>query len=419
MTDRIKKPVTPMKEYGRKPYLVTKETVPVGERADYRYMMDTTWHKAQDNEQIVVQSVKKKPYQQQDYQTMEQGYDFPIFTLQQWNFQYDFPFFRIKPEPYRATMEEKYRTGLYIYATPPSWVQCNTLVKPSQSYLIVVRNAAVTHSGRTQYYPAAFRLVGGSTDATGLSLSEFIFNNSATLCTLTTSNSANGSFKIYATSGGKTIERNITVRPSIDCSGNSVSIAQNASINLMVKYGTGALNWSMIHIGTSFGFTLTPDPVDDRKAVLSTSGSARGSVKITVSDEGGNSCIINSSTYGGEGETDSVKCTEGVWRISPPPAGYSIYCDSLNNHVAQSQTYCDNVGYIYEPFITDSQADFDAAVAAKKASMEGEYSTQSGGTNPGMHWYQIQWVSGDTQTIWEVTMNNSCTWSGGKTWEAW
>lgn len=102
MTDRITKKQIPMIEYGRKPYLVTPEAVPVGEKADYRYMMDTTWHKAQDNKYIVVQSVMKKPYQNQDYQHMEQEgdtitgyglinkgilnkYDYPKISPLSWN----------------------------------------------------------------------------------------------------------------------------------------------------------------------------------------------------------------------------------------------------------------------------------------------------------------------------------------------
>jgi hypothetical protein len=77
MTSRITQSQTPTKEYGRKPYLVTPDTVPDGQQADYRFMMDTTWHKAQDNEYMVVQSVMKKPYQQQNYQMMENEGNYP------------------------------------------------------------------------------------------------------------------------------------------------------------------------------------------------------------------------------------------------------------------------------------------------------------------------------------------------------
>jgi hypothetical protein len=92
MGGRISNKVSPMKEYGRKPYLVTPTTVPLGEEADYRYMMDTTWHRAQDNGWVIVQSVKKKPYTGQDYQVMESTGDWciPVPTYQPWTWSFKF-----------------------------------------------------------------------------------------------------------------------------------------------------------------------------------------------------------------------------------------------------------------------------------------------------------------------------------------
>ena len=73
MTDRLPKKIRPVMEYMRKPYLVTKETVAVGdEPPDYQRMMQLVWSKKQDNDASPVQSAMKKPYQHRDYQGMEQ-----------------------------------------------------------------------------------------------------------------------------------------------------------------------------------------------------------------------------------------------------------------------------------------------------------------------------------------------------------
>jgi hypothetical protein len=217
MTDRITKHVSAMKEYGRKPYLVTADAIPYGEKADYRYMMDTTWHKAQDNEQIVVQSVKKKPYQNSDYQTMEQGYDFPIFTFPRWNFnfQFDFPntIYRIKPNPYPTEPTEP--TDTQTQATGIRWIQCPTSVSASKTYTIIVKNSSITIrnlvSGRlngthTIYFPTSFELVKATSDAKGFSISNLIDKGSTTRITLSTSSTARGSYYLYASDGKNTIK---------------------------------------------------------------------------------------------------------------------------------------------------------------------------------------------------------------------
>ena len=224
MTDRITKHVSAMKEYGRKPYLVTADAIPYGEKADYRYMMDTTWHKAQDNEQIVVQSVKKKPYQNSDYQTMEQGYDFPIFTFPRWNFQFDFPntIYRRKPNSYPTEPTEP--TETQTQATGLRWIQCPTSVGASKTYTIIVQNSGITtrnlvggrlNGTRTTYFPSSFELVKATSNAKGFSISNLIDKGSTTWITLTTSSSARGSYYIYATDRNYTINKSIKVSSAL------------------------------------------------------------------------------------------------------------------------------------------------------------------------------------------------------------
>lgn len=211
MTDRITKPITAMKEYGRKPYLVTKDAVPYGERADYRYMMDTVWHKRQDNEQIVVQSVKKKPYQNSDYQAMEQGYDFPIFTIPHWNFNYDFTFDVTRTSIERTTTETE---GIGL-----RWLQCPTTVSASKTYTIIVQNSSITTrsliGGRTnsttkQYLPTAFTLTKATSNAKGMVIYDLINKGSTTWITLGTASYASGSYYLKATDGNKTISNTIS-----------------------------------------------------------------------------------------------------------------------------------------------------------------------------------------------------------------
>lgn len=211
MTDRITKPITAMKEYGRKPYLVTKDAVPYGEKADYRYMMDTVWHKQQDNEQIVVQSVKKKPYQNSDYQVMEGGYDFPIFTIPRWNFNFDFPFDVTRTSIEKATTETE-GTGL-------RWLQCPTTVSASKTYTIIVQNSSITTrsliGGRTnsttkQYLPTAFTLTKATSNAKGMVIYDLINKGSTTWITLGTESYVSGRYYLNATDGDNVIKKLIS-----------------------------------------------------------------------------------------------------------------------------------------------------------------------------------------------------------------
>lgn len=204
MTDRITRRKTPMLEYGRKPYLVTKETVPEGENADYRYMMDTTWHKAQDNKYIVVQSVMKKPYRQQDYQMMEnEGDGYTVMYP-----KYDFPLPVLEPV---NTGSESY-SGL-------KWIQCATPVSASKIYTIIVQNSSKTAStivnGRTRksktiYSPTTFQLAKYTPSAKGFSLSNIINKGATTWVTLTTSSDAEGTYSIHATDGRNVIKKKVT-----------------------------------------------------------------------------------------------------------------------------------------------------------------------------------------------------------------
>ena len=226
MTDRITQKVSPMKEYGRKPYLVTKETVPIGEQADYRYMMDTTWAKAQDNEYIVVQSVKKKPYQQQDYQMMENLGD--GFTGIKWDMpKFDYPFIKPKPNPIPPddTSQQTIIGGI-------KWIKCPTEVAPSSSYTIIVQNSVKTqisykngkvigllwlNAGRTQntYIPSQLWLKKITGDATGLSLTNIQFRGNTTWATLITSLSADGKYYIKATDGKTIIKHEVEVSAKV------------------------------------------------------------------------------------------------------------------------------------------------------------------------------------------------------------
>ena len=269
MTDRITKHVSAMKEYGRKPYLVTADAIPYGEKADYRYMMDTTWHKAQDNEQIVVQSVKKKPYQNSDYQAMEQGYDFPIFTFPRWNFQFDFPntIYRRKPNSYPTEPTEP--TETQTQATGLRWIQCPTSVSASKTYTIIVQNSGITTrnliGGRlngtsTTYFPSSFELVKAVPYAKGFSIYNLIDKGSTTWITLTISSTAIGSFYLYATDGNNRINR--TIGTSSAYGAVMCDLSTNAYIYLVDPFGTPGI-WEgtfILPITDSGGSDTPADP---------------------------------------------------------------------------------------------------------------------------------------------------------------
>ena len=219
MTDRITKHVSAMKEYGRKPYLVTADAIPYGEKADYRYMMDTTWHKAQDNEGIVVQSVKKKPYLNSDYQTMEQAYDFPIFTFPRWNFNFKFDFpntiYRRKPEPYPANITKDAVND----ASGLNWIQCPSTASYPNIYTVIVRNSftrrreyenGIQISSSTIFVPTSFKITANTYGAYGLVILDVENRGSTTWARIGVSSVATGSFNIIATDGKREISRIIS-----------------------------------------------------------------------------------------------------------------------------------------------------------------------------------------------------------------
>lgn len=195
MTDRITKPITNMKEYGRKPYL----------EKDYQNMMEATWHKAQDNSQIVVQSVKKKPYNNTDYQAMEQTGDMPVFTAPTINLpKFDFPFSLPKPNPIPPTVptEQPGKYPGYVPVNPRilpgglkyvdstrtlknrlRWVLCPETVEGGNWYTIRVANSVKstykTEGGRTSlqryiYYPSFFSFRNLTKETTGFELKVFL-----------------------------------------------------------------------------------------------------------------------------------------------------------------------------------------------------------------------------------------------------
>jgi hypothetical protein len=188
MTDRITKPITNMKEYGRKPYL----------EKDYQNMMEATWHKAQDNSQIVVQSVKKKPYDPFTYQEMEQKGDLPIFTYPRDNFyKWDFPFNKsdatVPTSRYKPINPRINPTGLkYVspndsmskdYRANLRWILCPETVEGGNWYTIRVANSVKstykTEGGRTSlqryiYYPSFFSFRNLTKETTGFELKVFL-----------------------------------------------------------------------------------------------------------------------------------------------------------------------------------------------------------------------------------------------------
>jgi hypothetical protein len=188
MTDRITKPITNMKEYGRKPYL----------EKDYQNMMEATWHKAQDNSQIVVQSVKKKPYDPFTYQEMEQKGDLPIFTYPRDNFyKWDFPFNKsdatVPTSRYKPINPRINPTGLkYVspndsmskdYRANLRWILCPDEIEAGNWYTIRVANSVKstykTEGGRTSlqryiYYPSFFSFRNLTKETTGFELKVFL-----------------------------------------------------------------------------------------------------------------------------------------------------------------------------------------------------------------------------------------------------
>lgn len=223
MGGRISNKVSPMKEYGRKPYLVTPTTVPLGEEADYRYMMDKTWQKAQDDAHIVVQSVKKKPYQEQDYQSMENTAD--GYTNIDWHFTWNWyrPKFSWRAgqnntttilEPEDPDREEERKVDGVL-----RWTQCPTTVSPSKSYTIIVRNSYITtrqytngrlRNTQTETIPSQISIVPKTSAAKGLSITYVKDMGGSTRATLQTSSYATGEFYVYATDGKNTIQKTIS-----------------------------------------------------------------------------------------------------------------------------------------------------------------------------------------------------------------
>jgi hypothetical protein len=219
MGGRTSNKVSPMKEYGRKPYLVTKQTVPLGEEADYRYMMDKTWQKAQDDAHIVVQSVKKKPYQGQDYQMMENAAD--GFTNITWHFNGNW---------YWPKLNWRFGQTNTVEPVPPidpdrnetrrldgtlRWIQCPTTVSTSKSYTVIVRNSyTITRqytnerlrSSQTTTTSSEIYLVPKTPEAKGLSITYVKDMGDSTRATLQTTSYATGEFYIYATDGKNTIK---------------------------------------------------------------------------------------------------------------------------------------------------------------------------------------------------------------------
>lgn len=111
-----------------------------------------------------------------------------------------------------------------------------------------------------------------------------------------------------------TLEKEITVYSPPNCDGNPSIVAQGTSVELEVIGGLPSINWSLSHIGTSLGFSLTPDPEDERKATLSASANARGSVLITVEDSFSNSCTITVNTTEGE---NIIPVNISLWESEP------------------------------------------------------------------------------------------------------
>lgn len=345
MTDRITKPITNMKEYGRKPYL----------EKDYQNMMEATWHKAQDNSQIVVQSVKKKPYDPFTYQEMEQKGDLPIFTYPRDNFyKWDFPFNKsdvtVPTSRYKPINPRINPTGLkYVspndsmskdYRANLRWILCPDEIEAGNWYTIRVANSVKstykTEGGKTSlqryiYYPSFFSFRNLTMETTGVELKVFLpsaaYDNYGSImglwhdsyqwydtkkqagqirelinylwqrgyagatmeARLIANTGAEGEIELQATDGKNIIKRRIQIGLPLNCSGNPTTIIQDNSISLEVVGGVKSLEWTFTNIGTSSGFTITPN---DRKATLSASATAAGTVTITVTDSKNNTCDI-------------------------------------------------------------------------------------------------------------------------------
>lgn len=213
MTGRITQRNTPMLEYGRKPYLITRETVPVDEHADYRYTMDTTWHKAQDDKYIVVQSVMKKPYRQQDYQLMENigdgyGVEYP---------SYDFPLSAIEP----INTQTVSFGGI-------KWIKYPSVASQSSNYTIIVQNSikastryknGKVDSAYNTYIPSTLWLEKATNNANGLSLTNIQFKGNTTWAVLLANAYSSGQYYIKASDGKKKILAKIQVKGEISISG--------------------------------------------------------------------------------------------------------------------------------------------------------------------------------------------------------
>ena len=323
MTDRISSALAPMQEYGRKPYLVTKETVPLGEEADYRYMMDKTWHKAQDNKYIVVQSVKKKPYNEQDYQMMENSGDFPIFTIPRWNFNFDFPFDVTRASIKKATTETEV-TGL-------RWLQCPTTVSASKTYTIIVRNSSITtrsliggriNSTTKQYLPTAFTLTKATSDAKGMVIYDLIDKGSTTWITLGVASYADGNYYLEATDGKNKIDRKLLISSSKE---STIVLKRNTSPATYYKIGDLIMGDEIpytvftvkpnVFLSFTLGYTITSITTDDYGSY-----EVQSYLQNMYLSDGGDthitSCIYIDGDYGSYRKTYGEEANTGLW--TPP-----------------------------------------------------------------------------------------------------
>jgi hypothetical protein len=248
---------------------------------------------------------------------MEQGYDFPVFTFPtfpQWNFKFDFPepIYKTKPEPYPAMEITETRT----YATGLRWIQCPYEMESSISYIIIVANSFYGTENYTggrlnndwinTYIPSklSYKWIRG--DRRGIEITEVTHKYSTSWFVLRVGADVEGEIELQATDGNSKITRRIRVGLPLDCSGNPTTIVQNNSISLEVVGGVKPLEWTLTNVGTSSGFTITPN---DRKATLSASSDASGSVTVRVTDKKGVYCEILVLCDEGVEVVDGESCT--------------------------------------------------------------------------------------------------------------
>lgn len=204
MTDRITKHISPTREYGRKPYLVTKESVPAGEQADYRYMMDAVWKTFEEpeEEKEILEIVKGFAWVKSPPESVATSsrHLIAVRNTYLWTIRPHVS----TPTPYGQTdyklMKSIQDQSMRVLGYDPS-LNFDVAELVTQE----VSGTAVTYADTT------FTLEPQTIDSIGMYISEVKKSNSITYAYINTYSWAKGTYLLVATSGGQSFTKKIAI----------------------------------------------------------------------------------------------------------------------------------------------------------------------------------------------------------------